>query len=184
MSTLTTLQLSKKILASGILLASLGLSVSTVAGTSSSQDTNAETVKTLDVKRSMGKHHGSAKHKGLHGIELSEEQRAALKDYRVANSAQVKEERNATRKARNALNEAINVGAAESQLASLAQEIASAEAGLILSRAKEKAYFLSILTEEQKLSLQELREKAKSRHDSRRFRGDRDYKHQGQGRHH
>jgi periplasmic protein CpxP/Spy len=118
--------------------------------------------KAADGKRGgLGKH---GHHRGMgmmfRGLELTEDQKAKLKELRTAGRASLQPTREALKANRRKMNELTANGAFdESQLTALANERATLSAKLIVERQRMKSQFFSLLTAEQKAKLAEIKAK-------------------------
>lgn len=127
-------------------------------------------------KASDGKHSGFGKrghHRGMgmmfRGLDLTEDQKAKLKEFRTASRANLQPTFEALKANRKKTNELTADGVFhEAQVSALASEQAALSAKLIVERQRAKSQLFSILTDEQKAKLAEIKAK---RGEGRKARG-------------
>lgn len=127
-------------------------------------------------QKEEGRHGGFGKH-GRHGggfgmmfrgIDLTDEQKAKLKEFRAAGDETLKPTMEALKANREKMEQSTANGAFdEAQVTALANEQASLHAKMIVERERAKAQFFSILTDEQKAKVAEMKAKRAERHKAR-----------------
>lgn len=88
-------------------------------------------------------------------LELSDEQRQALAAHKDEQRVNYREQRKQLHQARRALHDAIANNASEAEIAQLADKLGDLSAQQAVSRAKDKQFFVSLLTPEQKEKLEQ-----------------------------
>lgn len=128
-----------------------------------------------------GHHHykGDGQYAGHFGrleraLNLSDAQKETLKSQREAGKATRAALHGEIKKARLALNLAVEVGANEAELNALAEALGRVQAQQALTNAKSHQAFLAVLTDDQKQTLAELKAKRMERTDWRK--GPREHK--------
>ena len=96
-------------------------------------------------------------------LALTDEQKAALKTHRKAERETMKAARKQMFEAQKALQDAVENGVADDQLAVLASKVGELTAQGAMHRAKSQQYFQSILTPEQKQTLADMKAERKAR---------------------
>lgn len=156
-------------LARSLTLASLFavLSVGVIgANFASAQDVNA--TKAHSAKTFAG---WDKKERGYLGLSLSEDQKAQLQAFNEANRPARIEHFKESRELHKALKEAINQQVPDAEIAVITQKLGELEAAKLLNHARNRMQLLSILTDEQKLELQERESKAKRKGHFQHHRG-------------
>lgn len=113
-----------------------------------------------------GHHRGGKMHRGgmmFRGLDLTDEQKAQLKAMREASKPTVQPLMEAMKANRQKFAEAKKNGADEAQLAAIREEAAPIREQLKAHREASMTQMMTILTEEQKAKLAEMKEKRKSR---------------------
>jgi protein CpxP len=93
----------------------------------------------------------------MQSLDLTEAQQATLKTQRQTQAEARQQLREQLRTAKEALRVAVNSGASESQLQTLAADLGKLEGQAALDRAKSHQAFLAVLTPEQQQKLQQLK---------------------------
>ncbi len=121
-------------------------------------------------KGGWGKRGGHHRGMGMafRGIDLTEEQKAKVKELRTANRSSLQPVMESLKANREKMQELTANGAFdEAHVTALANEQASLSAKLIVERQRIKSQMFSILTDEQKAKLAEMKAKRGERHKAR-----------------
>ncbi|WP_160153024.1 Spy/CpxP family protein refolding chaperone [Microbulbifer sp. ALW1] len=132
-----------------------------------------------------GDHGPRGHHKGGHNhermferlaeeLDLTEGQQAQLKANREAGKEARKADREAMREMHKQLREAIESGADQATLDSLGAKLGQLEVRKMQRMQEKRVQFESILTNEQKVKLEQLKAERKARHEERKQRWQRD----------
>ncbi|WP_066965404.1 Spy/CpxP family protein refolding chaperone [Microbulbifer sp. Q7] len=125
-------------------------------------------------------HHGGGHHREkmfermAEELQLTEGQKAQLKADREAGREVRKAQRQAAREARNQLREAVEAGADQATLDALGAKIGQLEVQKVQRMHQRRVQFESILTDEQRVKLAEMKAERKAHHEKRMERWKKD----------
>lgn len=127
--------------------------------------------KAADGERGFGKrgHHRGGMGRMFRGLDLTEDQKAKLKQLHTASRTNLQSTREALKANRQKMQESTATGAFdEAQITALANEQAALSAKLIVERQRMKSQFFSLLTDAQKTKLAEIKAKRSEGRKARR----------------
>lgn len=122
-------------------------------------------------KRGFGKrgHHRGGMGMMFRGLDLTDEQKAKLKEFRTASRSSLQPTFEALKANRQKMNELTANGAFdEAQITALANEQAALQAKMIVERQRSRSQFFSLLTDAQKAKLAEMKAKRSEGRKARR----------------